>query len=110
MTKLAEFLDKNRIGTRLLLSVSHTLESRRPEDRAIARARRAVKAGDASDAVKERAKNKPRSGRPVTARALEAARAGEAVSGPTKTRILRAINAILSRRRQPEVGLRDLFG
>ena len=29
--------------------------------------------------------------------------------GPTKTRIVRALNAVLAQKKKPEIGLRDLF-
>ena len=34
---------------------------------------------------------------------------GEAVPGPAKTRIVKAINVILTGRKKPEAGFRDVF-
>ena len=52
---------------------------------------------------------KPRSGRPVTQRAIDAALKGGAVSGPTKNRILRALNKVLEQKKQQPVDLRAIF-
>ena len=53
---------------------------------------------------------KPRSGRPVTPRLVAAASTtGKLVSGPAKTRLLRAVNRILEQKKQPAVELRTLF-
>jgi hypothetical protein len=40
---------------------------------------------------------------------LDAALAGEAVNGPSKTRILRAVNTILTTKKAPAATLKDLF-
>ncbi|HZU83763.1 MAG TPA: hypothetical protein VE987_12635, partial [Polyangiaceae bacterium] len=52
---------------------------------------------------------KPRTGRPVTHRAVDAAVRGAQLSGPTKTRILRAINHLLGQKKQDQIDLRALF-
>jgi hypothetical protein len=109
MSKLSDFMKQNKIGVRQLLSTSHKLESRSPTDRAVAAARKAAKAAAAPEAVKEKAKQKPKSGKPVTPRAIDAALAGKAVAGPAKTRITRAVNAVLTRKKKPEITFRDLF-
>ena len=48
------------------------------------------------------AAKKPRSGRPVTHEAIDAAFAGKKVSGPQKTRILRALNHVLEQKKLEE--------
>jgi hypothetical protein len=46
----------------------------------------------------------------VTSRALAAALSGkEKISGPTKTRFLKAVNAILEVKKEAAVSLKDLF-
>jgi len=45
----------------------------------------------------------------VTPRALEAALSGKSVSGPAKTRLLRAVNAVLEQKKLEKVELRTLF-
>ncbi len=107
-TKFSLFLAAKKIDTRRLLAVSSTLESLTPADRAIRLAKRLARKAEGGAKTKD--PRKPRSGRPVTPRALAAVLSGgERVSGPTKTRILRAVNAILTAKKQDAAQLRDLF-
>jgi len=107
-SKFASFIKEKKVDPRRLLSVSRQLESLQPEDRAIrlnkrkARATEGDKKGDAET-------RKARSGRPVTPRAIDAALTGKAVSCPAKTRILRAVNALLEQKKQEKSELRALF-
>jgi hypothetical protein len=111
-SKFAEFLEKNKIDARRVIAASRKLEQLQPEDRAIKLAKRQAKKGGggaaAASGEKTEAK-KPRSGRPVTPRAIAAARAGKEVAGPTKTRIVRAVNHLLSQKKAEAVDLRALF-
>jgi hypothetical protein len=109
-TKFAQFIATRKLDRRRILAVSHRLEQLQPDDRAIKlNKRRAKKAGsDGGDAAAKETR-KPRSGRPVTHRALDAAVGGRDLSGPTKTRILRAINHLLELKKQEKVDLRALF-
>jgi hypothetical protein len=108
-TKFAQFLTAKKLDPRRVIAASHKLETLRPEDRIIKLNKR--RARSAGDAVASTAKEtrKPRSGRPVTARALGAAMNGGALSGPTKTRILNAVNHVLEQKKQGKVDLRALF-
>ena len=107
-TKFAQFIKSKKLDPRRIIAASHKLEKLRPEDRVIRlNKRRARAAEDADKAVKET--RKPRSGRPVTQRAIDAALAGGAVSGPTKNRILRAVNHLLEQKKQQATDLRTLF-
>ena len=108
MSKLGDFLTKNKIDARRVVGASRHLEKRTVDDKKLIAKKAAIKAGKAEkdDAI---VKQKPRSGRRVTQPALDRAVGGEAVSGPTKTRIVRAVNALLVQKKKPEVGFRDLF-
>lgn len=108
MTKIEEFLRAHGIHPNRVVLASKKLERRRPEDHALARKKKAMKEGklDKDEAVLAQ---KPRSGRPVSAAALGKAIAGRPINGPTKTRIVRAVNAVLAQKNEPEIGLRDLF-
>jgi len=110
--KLATFLDTNKLNAKRLLAVSHKLETLQRADRSIKLGKRqgkkAAEAGTAKEGDKKEI-GKPRSGRPVTPRALESALAGKTVSGPTKTRILRAINFILEQKKKDKIELKTLF-
>jgi hypothetical protein len=108
MSKLSDYLKKNKIDARRVVGASRGLERQTSEDRALVAKKAAIKAGkmEKDDAI---TKAKPRSGRRVTQPTMDRAVAGTAVSGPTKTRIVRAVNAILVARKKPEATFRDLF-
>ena len=108
-SKLQTFLTENKIDTRRLLAVSRRLEALRPEDRAIRLVKRQGK--NAEGEAKEKAKNagKTRSGRPINPSALDKIFTGKPVAGPTRTRVLRAVNAILETRKKDKVELSALF-
>ena len=106
-SKLATFLDSKKIDPRRLVVTSHKLEQHRPEDRQIKLNRRRAKGGEGEAGPKE--ERKPRSGRAVTSRAMHAALFGKPVSGPTKSRIVRAVNALLEAKKAEKIDLRALF-
>ncbi len=109
MSKLSDFLTKQKIDPRRIVAVSKRLESHRVEDRSIRLARRRVKGTKATDAEKEHAEKKMRSGRPVAPPALARAMRGDAMSSHAKKRIARAVNHVLATKKKPEVGVGDLF-
>jgi tRNA pseudouridine-54 N-methylase len=106
-TKFSAFLTSKKLDARRIMIASHELETLTPEDRAIRLAKRRARKAEGGD--KNAETRKPRSGRPVTNRAIEAAMTGKTVSGPTKTRILRAVNHVLAAKKQEAVDLRALF-
>lgn len=107
-SKLTTFLTTNKLNTKRLLAVSHKLETLQKADRDIKLAKRQAKKGDGGEGEKKD-HGKPRSGRPVTDRALSSALAGKPVSGPTKQRILRAVNYLLEQKKKDKVDLKSLF-
>jgi hypothetical protein len=108
-SKLAKFLTTKKLDPRRVLAASHSLESLKHEDRVIKLSRRRAKAGEDAEKKAEALKSKPRSGRAVTHRAMNAAMSGGKLPGPTKTRILRAINHLLEAKKQDKVDLKTLF-
>ncbi len=111
-TKFSDFLKEKKIDARRLIAASTKLERLRPEDRKAKLQKRQAKAKAAAggdDAKQAAPPAKPRSGRPVTTRSIEAAVAGKPLSGPQKTRILRAVNAILEQKKGSPVELSALF-
>lgn len=108
-SKLAKFLATKKLDPRRVLSCSHHLETLRPEDRKIKLARKRARGGEDAEKKAEANKLKPRSGRPVTHRAMSAALTGGSLSGPTKSRILRAVNHLLENKKQEKVDLKALF-
>lgn len=105
-SKLQSFLTQNKLHPKRVLAVSHTLETLRKEDRTLKLERRRNKKAEGAE-KKEVAK--PRSGRAVTPRALDAALTGGTISGPTKQRILRAVNYLLEQKKKDKVELKTLF-
>jgi hypothetical protein len=111
-SKFAEFISSQKIDPRRLLVVSKQLESLKLEDRQIKLSKRKKGDDDSSKSGEEgekKAPSKPRSGRPVTRRLLTAATEGGKLSGPGKTRLLRAVNRILEQKKQDPVDIRALF-
>lgn len=107
-SKFKDFLAEKKIDPRRILVASAKLEKLTAEDRAIRLAKRQSK-GASDDKKPEAASKKPRSGRPVTPRALSAALTGGALSGPQKTRLLRAVNAVLEQKKLGAAELSQLF-
>jgi hypothetical protein len=111
--KLKSFLDTNKLNPKRLLAVSHKLETLTPDDRKIKlgkrQAKKGAEGGAPAAAGEKKEAAKPRSGRPVTPRALDAALTGGTISGPTKQRILRAVNFLLEQKKKDKVDLKALF-
>ena len=108
-SKFSEFLTANKLDQRRVLAASSAIEKLRPEDRKLRLAKRRGKKKEGGEAAEAGAANKPRSGRPVTGRLLNAAVAGKPVTGPAKTRLLRAVNRLLEQKKRDPVDLRALF-
>lgn len=111
-TKFADFIKEKKLDARRIIAASTKLEQLRPEDRALKLAKRTAKAKVAAGGEADKnapAAQKPRSGRPVTNRAIDAAVAGKPLTGPQKTRILRAVNHLLEQKKAGAVELSALF-
>lgn len=108
MSKLSDYLKTHKIDARRVVGTSRGLERQTAEDRTLIAKKAAIKGGkmEKDEAI---TKSKPHSGRRVTQPAMDRALAGTTVAGPTKTRIVRAVNAILVARKKPEAAFRDLF-
>lgn len=104
-SKFADYIAAQKIDPRRLLAVSKRIERLRPEDRAL----KLKKRKGAAQAEGEENPAKPRSGRPVTSVLLDRVTAGKPIPGAAKTRLLRAVNAVLEQKKQPPATLKDLF-
>jgi hypothetical protein len=104
MSKLEDFLASKKIDVRRLIAVSAEIEKLRPSDRATK-----LKARLAENKKRPADAEKPRSGRPVTAVLLDKINANKSVPGAAKTRVLRAVNAILATKKVDAAQLKDLF-
>lgn len=110
-SKFQQFLEENKIDPRRVLVASRQIEQLRPQDRKQRLARRQARAGESKPEgeAAEKLKEKPRSGRPVTDRLVREAAEGKTLSGPAKTRLLRAVNRVLEQKKKEPVDLRALF-
>ncbi len=102
-SKFEDFINAQKIDRRRLLAASNALEKRTAEERA----RAALWAAAKKDAKPARVKGT--SGRPITPRLIDSACAGKPLSGPAKTRLLRAVNRLLEQKKQSVVELKQLF-
>jgi hypothetical protein len=107
-SKFAQFIASKKLDGRRIIAASRKLEHFQPEDRLIRLNKRRAKGAEGGENAPKETR-KPRSGRPVTQRALAAAMGGGDLSGPTKTRILRAVNYLLELKKQEKIELRALF-
>ncbi len=107
-TKFATVLTESKISPERLISASHKIEALLPADRAIRLAKKQA-VGKEDDAAKAARAKKPRSGRDVTPRLLAVALKGGVIPGPSKSRLLRAINAARAVKKLPAVELKTLF-
>jgi hypothetical protein len=109
-TKFEDFLKEKKIDPRRILVASTEIERLRLEDRKIRLAKRAARKSEDPAKKKEGlAAQKPRSGRAVTKEAIDAAFAGKNISGPQKTRILRALNFVLGQKKLEPIELAAIF-
>ena len=108
-SKFAQFIASKKLDGRRILIASRKLEALQPEDRLIRLKKRQGRKSESTDAATKETRKSAHSGRPVTPRALAAAMSGGSVSGPTKTRILKAVNHLLEQKKQDKIELRTLF-
>src|SRR5690242_3009643 len=101
-SKFTEFLEGKKIDPRRVASASRALERLRPEDRALKLKKRNGKKAEGGG-EKTEGGPKPRSGRPVTPQLLQKALEGKSLTGPGKTRLLRAVNRVLEQKKQDAV-------
>src|SRR5687767_1154684 len=99
-SKFKDFLSEKKIDPRRIIAASTSLERLTREDRKIRLEKRQAKVDGATPEKKAAAAaKKPRSGRPVTDRAMTAALSGKPISGPQKTGLLRALNHVLEQKK-----------
>src|SRR5205814_9367378 len=109
MSKFSDFLQGNKIDPRRVATSSAFLEKLRPEDRASRLQKRLNKSKEGGAPPAAEGAPKPRSCRPVTPQLLKKALEGKPVTGPAKTRLLRAVNRLLEQKKKDPVDLRALF-
>ena len=99
-TKFAGFIASKKLDPRRILIASRTIEANQPEDRLIRLKKRLARA--AGDAPGDRSQRDAKAalGPARHRRAMQAALAGGKLSGPTKTRLVRAVNRVLEQKKQ----------
>ncbi len=107
-TKFSQFITAQKLDPRRILIASRHVEKLTTEDRLIRLNKRRARRSEGGEGAPKEAR-KPHSGRPVTPRAIEVALTGGTLSGPTKTRLLRAVNHLLEQKKQDKVDLRAIF-
>ena len=107
-SKFAGYLKENKIDPVRVVYASSQIEALTPADRRIKLAKRQAR-GKEDDSAKAARSVKPRSGRPVTRQLIERAISGSAITGPQKTRILRAVNYIADQKKLSQAELTNLF-
>jgi hypothetical protein len=109
-SRFSEYLSTEQIDPRRVLVASRQIERLRPEDRAIRLKQRLIKkSGETPKEGEKVASPERRSGRAVTPRLLQQAQAGSKLSGPQKTRLLRALNRVLEQKKKEPVDIRKVF-
>lgn len=107
-TKFAGYLKENKIDPARVLVASSAVETLTAEDRKIRYDKRRAK-GKEDEAAKAARALKPRSGKPVSEQVLRHAIGGVELSGPQKTRLLRAVVRVAEQKKLSAPGLSNLF-
>nr|PZM92381.1 MAG: hypothetical protein DIU72_06635 [Pseudomonadota bacterium] len=110
MGAFSEFIASKGIKDEEILAVSRRLETLRGKDRELLRLRARKRKSAPQQSYAEAGIEKPRSGRPLRPVDLEAARNDVPLPRKVRSKILRAVNALLSRKGGGEVTARELFG
>lgn len=112
MGTFQQFLNDKRINTESLLRLSRQLEARSGEDRVLSR-KRAGKRREKDAQGKSYAElelGKPRSGRGVSAQQVQAALRDQPLPPRVRGKLVRAVNAVLTKSGGGAVDSRALFG
>lgn len=109
MGTFSDFLESKGLKDEDILRRSQRLESLRSKDRDLRRLRETKRRKAPQQSYEEAGIEKPRSGRPLRKEHLEAARNDVPVPGPVRTKIVRAVNALLTKNGD-EVTAPALFG
>jgi len=105
----SDFIASKGIKDEDILAVSRRLETLRSKDRELRRQRALKRRTAPQKSYDEAGIEKPRSGRPLQPGHLEAAKNDIPVPGPVRTKLVRAINEILSKQ-GASVTAPELFG
>ena len=107
MSALGTFLESKKIKPAALLAASNRLESRKPEDHALVAARLDAKTNKKEGAAPIA---KPKSGRGLSKKLLDAALAGGQITKRARAKTLRAAALLLEKAKDTAPTMKDLFG
>lgn len=112
MGSFQQFLNDKQISQETLLRLSRQLEAHTDEDRTLARKRADKRRGtDTKDKpYAELGLGKPRSGRGISAQQLSAALGDQPLSPRVRGKLVRAVNAVLTKKGGGAVDSKALFG
>lgn len=108
MAKFAEVLKTLSADAQAVADVSSKLEGHNAQDHELVRQRRAARV--AGKKTSEAGVKKPRSGRGLTLKSVQAATTGAVQPRRVRAKLLRAVNAIAKHKKKPVVTAVDLFG
>ncbi|RKH78045.1 hypothetical protein D7Y21_36350 [Corallococcus sp. AB045] len=112
MGTFQQFLDSQKISPAVLLRRSQQLEAHTEEDRVLKR-KRSTRRRDKEQQQKPYAElglGKPRSGRGLSEQQLTAAREDKPLSPRVRSKLVRAVNALLTKAGVTAVDAKALFG
>jgi hypothetical protein len=112
MGAFQQFLNEKQISTDTLLRLSRQLEAHSAEDRVLAR-KRAGKRREKDTQSKSYAElelGKPKSGRGISAQQVQAALGDQPLPPRVRGKLVRAVNAVLTRKGGGAVDSKALFG
>lgn len=110
MGAFADFLNEKKIETTDIVRASQRVEKRGTDDRTLSIARANKRAKDKDKSYAEAELAKPRSGRGVSPMQVQTALNDKPVPPRVRAKLVRAVNAILTSKKQEPVAHPALFG
>ncbi|RKG54900.1 hypothetical protein D7X30_27420 [Corallococcus sp. AB011P] len=110
MGTFQQFLDSQKLSPAVLLRRSQQLEARTEEDRVLERKRSTRRRDKEQKPYAELGLGRPRSGRGLSEQQLTAAREDKPLSPRVRSKLVRAVNALLTKAGATAVDAKALFG
>ncbi len=110
MGQFSDFVSQSGLDANKILRASERLERVRDEDRELMRRRAEKRRRNAGQSYADAGLAKPRSGRPLRPGHVAAVMADRPVPGPVRTKVVRAVNALLQKKGGEAVTAPKLFG
>ncbi|MGA9521452.1 MAG: hypothetical protein WBV82_08315 [Myxococcaceae bacterium] len=110
MGAFSEFLNQKGISVEQIIRASTSIETRHGRDRSLARERADMRRTGMERPYVDAGVEKPRSGRSVSMRQVQAALSNQPLPPKVRGKLSRAVNAVLRRRNESEGAPASLFG